>query len=95
MASSDSSNFQSKILIEPWRVNEYVQTYMGKDTQFGVSITPNAQVPVLDIGDLSQYNSRKVAFDEDRTLRTFLEMAITQFSINKFAFATLSDQIQL
>jgi len=63
-------------------VNDYVRTYMGQ-ADFSVSITPNQQVPVLDISDLSQYHSRKAIFEEDRTLRQFLEMAVTQFSINK------------
>jgi hypothetical protein len=53
------------------------------DAEFSVVIVPNQQVPVLDISDLSQYQAKKALFEEDRTLRTFLEMAITQFSINK------------
>lgn len=63
-------------------VNDYVRTYMGA-SDFSVSVLPNLQVPVLDISDLEQYKTRKAMFYEDRTLRTFLEMALTQFSINK------------
>nr|CAD2172651.1 unnamed protein product [Meloidogyne enterolobii] len=77
---------EPKILISNDDVNEYVRTYMGV-ADFSVSVTPNAQCPVLDLSDMEQYKSRKSMFDEDRTLRTFLEMALTQFSINNNQYA--------
>ncbi|KAF7631020.1 hypothetical protein Mgra_00008727 [Meloidogyne graminicola] len=80
---------EPKIMIHNDEVNDYVRTYMGA-SDFSVSVLPNLQVPVLDISDLEQYKTRKAMFYEDRTLRTFLEMALTQFSINKQTF--LSNQ---
>jgi hypothetical protein len=76
-------------MIKNEEVNDYVRTYMG-DAEFCVIIVPNQQVPLLDISDLSQYQAKKALFEEDRTLRTFLEMAITQFSINKFVLTNIS-----
>ena len=64
-------------------MNEYVRTYTG-NADFSITIQPNPQQHILDISDFSQYRKRKVVFEEDRTTRTFLEMAITQFSINKW-----------
>lgn len=66
----------------PDEVGEYVQTYFG-NTGFSVTITPNQACHVLDLANLSQYETKTSVYDEDRSVRTFLEMAITQFSLNE------------
>uniref|UniRef100_A0A183BQ53 Piwi domain-containing protein n=1 Tax=Globodera pallida TaxID=36090 RepID=A0A183BQ53_GLOPA len=63
-------------------VDDYVKSHTLNDG-FLITITPNQQKPVLDISDYCQYYSKKSLFDEDRTVRTFLEMCISQFSINR------------
>ncbi|KAL3101146.1 hypothetical protein niasHS_001606 [Heterodera schachtii] len=63
-------------------VDDYVRDHTAMDS-FLVTITPNHQKPVLDISDYRQYYSKKSLFDEDRTVRTFLEMCLSQFSINR------------
>uniref|UniRef100_A0A914GSD4 Piwi domain-containing protein n=1 Tax=Globodera rostochiensis TaxID=31243 RepID=A0A914GSD4_GLORO len=63
-------------------VDDYVKSHTLNDG-FLITIMPNQQKPVLDISDYCQYYSKKSLFDEDRTVRTFLEMCISQFSINR------------
>ncbi len=69
--------------LTPDDVNDYVRQYCGETTQYQVKITPNAEMPILDIACCHQYVSKESLFNEDRSMRTFLEMAISQSSVNK------------
>lgn len=68
--------------LTPNDVNDYVRQYCG-DCSFSVKITPNSEMPELDLSCIAQYTSNESLFNEDRSLRTFLEMAISQYPINK------------
>uniref|UniRef100_A0A915DJW6 Uncharacterized protein n=1 Tax=Ditylenchus dipsaci TaxID=166011 RepID=A0A915DJW6_9BILA len=82
MFTSKKINLEDpQILISNEEVNDYVRQYCG-DANFTISITPNAAVHELDLDDYNQYVTKKSLYNEDRSVRTFLEMAITQFSIN-------------
>jgi hypothetical protein len=76
-----------EIIIENGDVNNYIRTYCGhgNDVRFSVRIKRNSAVPELDLNDFSQYQSGDSVFDEDRSLRTFFELAISQCAINKLA----------
>lgn len=74
--------FQSEITVNNDEVNDYVQMYCG-GAHFSVIITPNASNPILDLCDYKQYITKQSLYNEDRSVRTFLEMAITQFALNK------------
>jgi hypothetical protein len=63
-------------------VNEYVRQYCG-DANFSVKISPNSEMHKLDLSCIAQYTTNESLFNEDRSLRTFLEMAISQYPINK------------
>ncbi|KAL3123868.1 hypothetical protein niasHT_000025 [Heterodera trifolii] len=66
-------------------VNEYVQTYCCGDmpnVRFRISITRNQTVPELSLDDFEQYRSGESVFCEDRSIRTFFEMALSQFALN-------------
>lgn len=73
---------ESTIPIENHEVSDYIRDYCG-DIGFIVTILPNAAVYELHLSDYTQYIKKESLFNEDRSLRTFLEMAITQFSLNR------------
>jgi hypothetical protein len=73
--------FQDQIFIDNHELPEFVKTYC-KEATFVLHISPNATNQVLDLCDISQYTTEKPLTDEDRSLRTFLEMATSQHSIN-------------
>ncbi|KAL3110735.1 hypothetical protein niasHT_011240 [Heterodera trifolii] len=78
--------------IENHEVNDYVKTYCGegKEVCFTIRITENRAAPVLALDDFKQYSGGESAFCEDRSLRTFLEMATSQFALNKGFFVSIS-----
>lgn len=70
-------------------MNDYVKMYCG-EASFMVTILQNHSSPVLDLCDYKQYETKKSLYDEDRSVRTFLEMAITQFALNKCVSITFA-----
>lgn len=80
-----------EIIIENGDVNNYIRTYCGhgNDVRFSVRIKRNSAVPELDLNDFSQYQSGDSVFDEDRSLRTFFELAISQCAINNELFVPI------
>ncbi|KAL3122858.1 hypothetical protein niasHT_008770 [Heterodera trifolii] len=73
-------------------VNEYVQTYCCgdmPDVRFRISITRNQTVPELSLDDFEQYRSGESVFREDRSIRTFFEMALSQFALNRGQFVKI------
>lgn len=73
------------IMIPCEEVIDFVKDYCG-DVNFTVTITPNQAIPVLPLDDICQYITKESLYKEDRSVRTFLEMAITQFSINNNSY---------
>lgn len=69
-------------------MNDYVQSYC-RNAKFEISITPNSAMPVLDLCDYEQYTSGKSLYDEDRSVRTFLEMVIGQYSVNNNVYTPI------
>jgi hypothetical protein len=65
-------------------VNQYVREYCGdgRNVEFIVKIRRNQAVPELDLNNFAQYESGESVFNEDHSLRTFFEMAISQHAIN-------------
>ncbi|KAI1703881.1 piwi domain-containing protein [Ditylenchus destructor] len=62
-------------------VSEFIKRYV-KEPDFIVSLVQNNTGHVIDLCDLSQYITKASLLQEDRSLRTFLELATNQYAIN-------------
>lgn len=69
------------ITVSSTNMSEFVQTHFS-DHNFTVSLVPNNTGHILDLCDLSQYINKTSMLREDRSLRTFLELATNQYAIN-------------
>lgn len=74
-------SLQIKIDLKLSQVNDFVREH-SKGADFRVEITANREAPLLDLTDISQYQRLGARFEEDRSLRTFLEMLLSQVAIN-------------
>ncbi|KAF7634068.1 hypothetical protein Mgra_00006486 [Meloidogyne graminicola] len=75
-----------QFVLENDQVHSYIHEYcgIGKDVRFLIHIKRNASVPELDLNNFSQYTSGQSVFKEDHSLRTFFEIAISQYALNKY-----------
>lgn len=64
-------------------VSEFIKRYV-KEPDFIVSLVQNNTGHVIDLCDLSQYITKASLLQEDRSLRTFLELATNQYAINTY-----------
>ncbi len=64
-------------------MDDHVRTYTGLEPTFRVSIIENVTGHELDLEDLSQYVTKESLIKENRSLRTFLEMAVSMFAVNQ------------
>jgi hypothetical protein len=56
----------------------------GDRATFSVEITPNQESHVVELDNLTQYtNAQGLLLVENRSLRTFLEMAFSQYPVNE------------
>uniref|UniRef100_A0A914IDR2 Piwi domain-containing protein n=1 Tax=Globodera rostochiensis TaxID=31243 RepID=A0A914IDR2_GLORO len=79
------------IEIENREVNDFVKTYCGEgpDVRFKIIITRNQACPELLLNDFEQYKSGESVFRENRLLRTFFEMALSQFALNRGTYVKI------
>lgn len=54
-----------------------------------MTIIANSSGHVLNLSDFSQYTTKQSMIQEDRSVRTFLEMAIAQFSLNSNVYTPI------
>ncbi|KAH7728887.1 CSR-1 protein [Aphelenchoides avenae] len=70
--------------------NDYqLQTYVPGDSAVIVKILPNLKVPELDLTDIAQYTNGTSLYQEDRSLRTFLELLTSQDVLNRNEYAAI------
>ncbi|KAI1707446.1 piwi domain-containing protein [Ditylenchus destructor] len=62
-------------------VSDFIKRYV-KEPNFVVSLVQNNTGHIIDLCDLSQYITKASLLQEDRSLRTFLELATNQYAIN-------------
>uniref|UniRef100_A0A915N9C8 Piwi domain-containing protein n=1 Tax=Meloidogyne javanica TaxID=6303 RepID=A0A915N9C8_MELJA len=80
-----------QFILENHQVNDYVRAYCGdgQNVRFLVHIKRNSSVPELDLNDFTQYMNGTSVFNEDHSLRTFFEIAISQFALNNELFVSI------
>ncbi|KAH7728981.1 WAGO-3 protein [Aphelenchoides avenae] len=66
-----------------------LQTHVPKASGITVKILANLKVPVLDLTDISQYLDGTSLYQEDRSLRTFLELVTSQHVLNSDEYAAI------
>nr|CAD2201225.1 unnamed protein product [Meloidogyne enterolobii] len=71
-------------------VSKLIQQTFDRKTKFNVILKPcQTDNRVLDLSDLSQYEGNTSLIQEDRSLRTFLELAIAQKTLESDKFISL------
>lgn len=60
----------------------YIRHHLG-EASYTILIIPNSSGHVIQLDDFRQYQSGESVHGENRTIRTFLELAVAQSSINK------------
>uniref|UniRef100_A0A915D7X8 Piwi domain-containing protein n=1 Tax=Ditylenchus dipsaci TaxID=166011 RepID=A0A915D7X8_9BILA len=81
---------QLDISISLDEVDEFVKTYCSDRVSFTVNISPTRQGShVLDLNDIAQYISRASLDQEDHSLRTFLELATSQYALDNDLYTAI------
>lgn len=64
------------------RLPQDVQRFLP-NSDIRVTITANAMQPELNLNDIEQYVQGRSLFNEDRSLRMFLDIALAQDAVNR------------
>lgn len=79
--------FQTQIEIPFSQIQEdyqlQLQTFIPKTSGVVVKVIANLKAPMIDLTDISQYVDGTSLYQEDRTLRTFLELVTSQNALNR------------
>ena len=66
------------------QLSSTLQNALKGPGEIEVSLYPNVELPVIDLSDVSQYESGEIVFEENQTTRQVLEIILTQGALNRY-----------
>uniref|UniRef100_A0A7E4UMP6 Piwi domain-containing protein n=1 Tax=Panagrellus redivivus TaxID=6233 RepID=A0A7E4UMP6_PANRE len=68
-----------------------IRSYITGEGSLKVTISPNAELPEVDLSDLEQYKARQLLLTEDQRVRQALEMILSQSALNAGKYNFVGD----